>query len=164
MMQPFDTAEIYRLYCKDLYRYLLYMGVPTADVEDVAQNSFLKAFQARSRFRGASSVKTWLFSIARNEAVDHLKKAARTATCEELEEGAEQVYVEDVVCSQETRNQIWAFISGCEEPKRSLLVLRLFDELSFPEIAALLERSEVWCRVTYMRLKNTLIGQLEEKP
>ena len=162
MKHAYNLSEMYRTHYQDVYHYLQYMGVSSCDVEDVVQNSFLKAFRAIGRFRGDSNLKTWLLSIARNEAINYFQKDVRTASYEEMEQQADTVYLEDLVCDRESRAAILAFVAAREEPKRSLLVLRLLDELSFPEIAVLLGKSEVWCRVTYMRLKNSLLERLED--
>ncbi|MEU4421042.1 sigma-70 family RNA polymerase sigma factor [Actinoplanes sp. NPDC024001] len=48
-----------------------------ADVEDLAQETFLRAFRALPEFAGRSSVRTWLFAIARRTAADHVRRVTR---------------------------------------------------------------------------------------
>lgn len=157
-----NVSEIYQTYYNDIYRYLLYIGIPPDQAEDLVQNCFVKALKSIGGFRGDSSIKTWLFSIARHEAADYFKSTAHRVTVDALEEGTDRACIENIICDRESRDIIWNFIANCKEPKRSLLVLRLLDEMTFPEIAALLGKSETWCRVTYMRLKNALLEELED--
>lgn len=58
--------------------------------------------------------------------------------------------------------EIVAYINHQEEPHRSLLSLRLIGDFSFREIGVMLDRTENWCRVTFMRDKRRLIEALKE--
>ncbi|CAH2717571.1 hypothetical protein BACCIP111895_04785 [Neobacillus rhizosphaerae] len=60
-------------YEKDVTNYLVYY-TGSSDVEDLVQETFLRAFRAFSRFKNDSSPKTWLISIARNTAIDYYRK------------------------------------------------------------------------------------------
>ena len=51
----------------------------TASVEDVLQNTYMKAWKNRDKFKGGSSLKTWVYAIAKNEALAYLKKKRRYA-------------------------------------------------------------------------------------
>ncbi len=72
-----DREEFSRLvdaYSGPIYRLALKMlGIPS-DAEDVLQNTFLKAFQHLKDFEGRSSVSTWLYRIAANEALMMLQE------------------------------------------------------------------------------------------
>jgi RNA polymerase sigma-70 factor (ECF subfamily) len=72
-----DRQEFSRLvdaYCGPVYRLALKMLGMSADAEDVLQNTFLKAFQHLKEFEGRSSLSTWLYRIASNEALMLLRK------------------------------------------------------------------------------------------
>ena len=71
----------------------------------------------------------------------------------------------DVAEQYEKREQaarVFSYINALEEPHRSLMTLRLVNELSFREIGTVLQRTENWARVTFMRDKCRLIRYLEE--
>jgi RNA polymerase sigma factor (sigma-70 family) len=71
---PEEFSKLVDLYSVPIYRLALKMtGIPT-DAEDVLQNTFLKAFQHLKDFEGRSSLSTWLYRIASNEALMMLRK------------------------------------------------------------------------------------------
>lgn len=57
-----------------VYRFALRLVGKQEDAEDIAQETFLKAWRSLERFRKGANFKTWLFSIARNASIDHLRK------------------------------------------------------------------------------------------
>jgi RNA polymerase sigma-70 factor (ECF subfamily) len=119
---------------------------------DVAQDAFLKAFKALEKFRGDSSFKTWLLTIAANEARGVLRKRGRRKETglEEVgplasrEEGPE----EDLQKSQEAE-RIKAYLGELPEKQRQAVTLRIFEGLSFREVGALIGSSEGAARVNY---------------
>ena len=76
-LRPGDRREFARLvdaYSGPLYRLALKMLGNPPDAEDALQNTFLKAFQHLDEFEGRSSLSTWLYRIASNEALMLLRK------------------------------------------------------------------------------------------
>jgi RNA polymerase sigma-70 factor (ECF subfamily) len=61
---------------RDVMRFLAPLAAP-GDVEDLTQETYLRALRGLSEFAGRSSVRTWLFAIARRVAADHVRLAAR---------------------------------------------------------------------------------------
>lgn len=159
MRGSLDFEALYRLYYQPLYRYALLLCGSSAEAEDGVQNAFVRALRAEDGFRGDSSVKTWLYTITRNECLRLIGK--RQYTAEQTEDPACTVYIEQTVCDREAAREVMRFIEALEEPKRSLLALRLVGEKSFAEIGEVLGKSETWCRVTFMRQKNELLKRLE---
>ena len=119
---------------------------------DAAQNAFLKAFRGLGGFRGDASFKTWLLTITANEARGMLRKAARRkelslhevapASSEEMPADAGLEQAEDV-------RRIRELLSGLPEKQRQAVRLRIFEDLSFREIGAIIGSSEGAARVNY---------------
>jgi RNA polymerase sigma-70 factor, ECF subfamily len=69
-----DWNSVYRDQLPRLYNYFRFRTGRDADVEDLTARTFEKAWKARDRYRrDLSGFSTWLFSIARNVAIDHLR-------------------------------------------------------------------------------------------
>ena len=66
--------ELFRTYHNDVYRYLYSLSHDASLSEDLASEVFLKVVKSIGTFRGESDIKTWLFSIARHEWYDYLRK------------------------------------------------------------------------------------------
>lgn len=156
-----DIETLYRLYYQPLCRYALVLCGSAAEAEDAVQNAFVRAMRGRNAFRGDSAPKTWLYTIVRRECLRLLEKRPKqAAAAPDASDSA--VYIENTVCDREAAREAMRFIASCEEPKRSLLALRLVGEKSFVEIGEILGKSDTWCRVTFLRLKNELLKRLEE--
>src|SRR5699024_4857927 len=69
-------SDWFDAYADDIYRFLVYY-MSTPDVEDLVQEVFIKAIDRFDSFKGDSSPKTWLISIARNLAIDEARRRKR---------------------------------------------------------------------------------------
>ncbi len=116
-----------------------------AEVEDVTQEAFIKAFRALPKFRGESAFYTWLYRIASNAAKNYLvargRRPATTADvqdAEQYEEGdalREIETPENAYGGNELAKTVQLALEGLPEELRAALSLREFDGLSYEEIA-----------------------------
>ena len=161
MQEQNEIEGLYRKYYADVYRYLLSMCRNTHTAEDLSQNTFLKVISGIRGFRGSCPIKTWMFAIARHEYYHWLRANPPT---EELKEVvSHEAGISEQWENREQAAEIFNYINVQEEPHRSLLILRLVNEFSFREIGLILQKTENWARVTFMRDKCRLIRYLEEK-
>lgn len=120
------------------------------DVEDIAQETFIKAYRALPRFRGESAFYTWLYRIAVNTAKNHLAARPQRVQTVELDaedaDGGELAAAlrqedgpEDAAQSDELKEAIDAAIAALPEDLRSALTLREFNGLSYAQIAEVLD-------------------------
>lgn len=118
-----------------------------AEVEDVTQEAFIKAYRALPAFRGDSAFYTWLYRIAINTAKNYLASQGRRAPtsteydAEEAEgfEAAEQLRdvetPEAVMLTKEIGETVTAAMDALPEELRTAITLREIDGLSYEEIA-----------------------------
>ena len=122
----------------------------TEEVQDVAQEAFIKAYRALPRFRGDSAFYTWLYRIAINTAKNHLVARSRRPPSMDVDvEDADYRDDADMLRESEDpesalkRDQLKAVIDAAigelPEDLRSALTLREFDGLSYEQIAQILE-------------------------
>ena len=62
-----DINKLYDIYAKDIYKFIMSIALNHEIAEDIMQSTFLSAIKSIHTFKGHSSVKTWLFGIAKNE-------------------------------------------------------------------------------------------------
>lgn len=120
-----------------------------AEVEDVTQEAFIKAYRALPSFRGDSAFYTWLYRIAANAAKNHLVAMGRRPSSDVALDGAETFEVPDrltdaespdeVIMAQELKDVIAKAIDALPAELRSALTLREFEGLSYEEIAEVIE-------------------------
>jgi len=120
------------------------------DAEDVAQEAFVRAYRALPRFRGDSKFSSWLYRIATNRALTHLKKRRRRADTVDVESGShvEAAVVDDGrsevvspelrVRNEEFRRAVRAAVRELPEQYRVVVTLFYLEERSYKEVAATL--------------------------
>ena len=120
------------------------------EVEDVAQEAFIKAFRALPRFRGDSAFYTWLYRIAINTAKNHLVARSRRPPGQDVDvddaqfmDGADQLRQGENPEASLARDELSAVIddaiSMLPEDLRSAVTLREFDGLSYEQIAEIMD-------------------------
>lgn len=127
-----------------VYRFARTVVTRPADAEDVLQQSFLAAWRGASRFRGESSVRTWLFTIARNAALTLRAHDARWTPSEVpvedlgLAAGWGSDDPESAAVEAERQAAFTAAFEALAPAEREVLTLRDLEGLSGDETAALL--------------------------
>lgn len=131
-----------------IYGYVKRMLRNSEDADDVAQEVFIKAFQAFDRFDGRSSLRTWLFRIAHNLCIDRLRKGDRSLNETSLdcdpEEGTWDIgddrwQPEQMVLNSELMTQVEAALECMSEKLRTVLLLHDREDFAYDEIAQTLD-------------------------
>lgn len=161
MDRAFD--EIYKAYAKDVYRFLLRLCENETLAEDLLQDTMLKAITSIDSFKENCSMKTWLCAIARNEFLNHCKRAEnRNLPLDTAREvSAEDDPFSDLE-SSELSVQIHRVLHRLDEPFREVFSLRVFAELKFDDIGSIFGKSANWASVTFFRAKKKLIDMLRK--
>ncbi len=161
-----DIEDLYSEYYQELYKYIYLMTLNKYDTEDILHNTFIKVMKGIKSFKGQSTIKTWLFSIAHNECINYFLQNKRNKA-ESADYACITIVVQDsmdkTMLKKEEVEIILRFIRAQKEPIRSLLILRLIDEEAFGTIANILNKTDVWCRVTFYRMKRKIIDLLAQE-
>lgn len=135
-------------YQRKLFRLLSRLIRDPAEIEDVAQEAFIKAYRALPNFRGDSAFYTWLYRIAINTAKNYLVAQGRrapTQTETEIEDAenfddGDSLRTEDtpdrMLLSKQVAEAVNRAIERLPEELRTAIVLRELEGLSYEEIAA----------------------------
>lgn len=125
-------------YQRDVYR-LCYRYVNNhEDANDLAQEVFLKAWRAISRFRGDSSFSTWLYRIAVNACLNF--RALRRPPVQDLPEGLPdpQPGAAALAESEAEARRVRAAVARLPERQRATLILKVYHDLTHEEVAGIL--------------------------
>lgn len=155
MAQNEQIESWFLKYGDDVYRFLVYFTGST-DVEDMLQDTFLRALRSFETFRGESTPKTWLLKIARNLVVDQSRQHRFiNADWHAMEEWpSHDKPVEDLVVEHDSVSRLMDTLQSLDEKYRSVLMLRCLHELSFKEISQMLGCNEITARSRFMRAKR----------
>ena len=157
-MEDFD--KIYTEYFSEVYKFVLSLCQNPELAEEITQESFFKALKNIDRFKGNSSLNTWLCKIAKNTFYSYAKKHGRYINCPlDLIKADENI--EEQFADKETAYAIHKVLHKLNEPYKEVFWLRIFGELSFAQIGALFEKTESWARVTYYRAKIMIKEELQ---
>jgi RNA polymerase sigma-70 factor (ECF subfamily) len=84
-----DLTDVFRKHQREIYTYFLRLTGDAVDAEELSQETFVRACSAALRFRGTSSVRTWLFAIARRVWLERLRKGSPTQSLTAMEHPVE---------------------------------------------------------------------------
>jgi RNA polymerase sigma-70 factor, ECF subfamily len=149
-----------------------------ADAADTTQEVFLKVFRGMKRFNGGSSLKTWVYRIAVHEASNRkrwwFRHKSREMSIEPDEpvEGKPGLALKNVlvdrgdsplenVAQRELKARVEKELRNLEEPFRTTIVLREIEELSYEEIAEVMETSLGTVKSRLTRGREALRKRLE---
>lgn len=177
-----DRAEFARLveaYSGVIYRLALKMLNNPQDAEDILQETFIKAYQHLGNFDGRSSISTWLYRIATNEALMFLRRNKQFIVSidepdETAEEEQEPLQIVDWCClpeeelmSTESRKYMDKAVQALPHNLRVAFLLRDIEGLSTQEAAEALNLSETALKTRLsrarLRLRELLSGYYGER-
>ena len=144
-----------------LYRYVGDLHA----AEDLAEDVFVEVLLHPKRFRFQCALKTWLFTIGHNKAVDFLRKTSRlqVVPLDEAERAAEVSDLEDVLLDSEEKRMLNRALEEISEEYRMALHLVYFEELSHEEAAQVMKKNRKQVENLVYRGKQSLRKILERE-
>jgi RNA polymerase sigma-70 factor (ECF subfamily) len=156
-------AELVNRHQKPLLRLVLRLLREPSIAEDVVQEAFLKSYQKLSTFEGRSSFKSWLYQIAINTAKNRFRdKSNLNSDIEQTHLGVDPGAETDLI-KGDVREMIRRQIERLPERQRIALTLRIFDDLSFKEIADIMECPYDTAKANYRHALLKLKEKLESE-
>lgn len=152
-----SLEEIYVLYSKKIFLFLLSKTNNELLAEELTQETFFQAIQCIDRFKGDSSVLTWLCGIAKNVWLKYLRKHQELLTAEDE---VSEIEDKNEINVQWEQKEILQLIHSMNEPMREVMYLRLISNLSFSEIGEIIGKTENWTRVTFFRGKQKIVKEI----
>lgn len=168
-----DTAfrELMMRYMGPIFNFSKQYSKTDEDAEDITQDTFYKAWRHIKRFDANKSFKPWLYAIARNTALDHIKRK-RASSFSELDSGDTEIQFADTLEDnelapdeiferQELALEISESMKDLHPDHRAVLVMHYREELTFNEIADVMKKPmntvKSWHRRALSKLRTTLM-------
>jgi RNA polymerase sigma-70 factor, ECF subfamily len=142
-----------------------------SDVEDIAQQVFIRVWKSARRYVPRAKFTTWLLKITRNLVFNELRRAKRRAQVSlQPEPGAEEIPLKDEtnpapdasLLEDELQRAIEEAIMQLPESQRMALVLRRYEQLSYEEIAEVLDLSVPAVKSVLFRARTELRARLSK--
>lgn len=137
-------TQIYDLHFDKIYRYIYVKVRSQAEAEDLTQDVFIKAYESIKNYKWRDlPITAWLFRIAHNRVIDHVRKTAKEKKASLDEAGA--ISSGDPVYMTELNFEIYQLKDALQhlpDAQREVATMRFISELSISEVALSLGKSE----------------------
>lgn len=161
--------ELYNEYFSRIYSFIYKLCRDTHLTEELTQETFYQAFTSFHRFRGQSEIFTWLAAIAKHTYYRYLRKNKLGYDAISLD------VITDVFCvntlgnpEEEVQKKIVSetiqkMVSKIPEKYRDVVMLRIYAEMPFSQVALVLNISESSAKVIFFRAKKMLMEELKNE-
>ncbi len=138
-----------------------WLGDPS-EASDITHETMLEVWRSANRFQGRSSVKTWIFTIARNKAIDRNRKSARTVLKDADPEIEDQSPDPQAVTEAfQNAKQVRICVEKLSPAHKSAIHLAFYQDLSYVEIAEIEKRPVGTVKTRIMHAKKLLMHCLK---
>lgn len=155
-------SELVRRHQKSMMRLALRLTRDLNMAEDIVQDSFIKAFQKIDLFEGRASFKSWLYQITLNTARNKLRTVHRESASIDTLTLSESSVAETRLVDIDIKSVVRGEIAKLPSKQRRALSLRIFDDLSFKEIAQIMDCPYDTAKANYrhalLKLKKRMEG------
>lgn len=169
--EPAAFEEFVRRYERHVYRVAFRVLQNRPEAQEMVQEVFVRAYRALPRFRSGAGLGTWLYRITMNACLDSKRRVRSrrevplTAASGEAAEGADP---SARAASREFAARVSAALEELPPRQRATLILRIYEELSLPEIAEVLESPLGTVKANYhhalLKVRRALHGLIEHWP
>lgn len=161
-------VALYNRFKKPIFLYLLSLLRSEAQAEEITHDTFLKIFLKKDQYNAEYAFSTWAWAIARNAAMDKLRKKdplALTAQSQsdELEHQYDQQEdIEIILTDKSNREALHKAIEALPTMQREIISLRLFSDLELKEIAQVTKKKLSSIKSSLYRAQQSLEIKLKE--
>lgn len=159
--------ELVTKYQLNIFRTAIGLLHNKEDAEEITQDVFLKAFLSIDSFKGESKLSTWLYRIAINTSLNHLRQKKRKQFWQSLSAAFDlssgDKNAEAHLTDNSNRELIRSAIDKIPEKQRIAFILHKYEDLSQREVAEIMKLSEGAIEQLVIRAKNNLQKILEKK-
>jgi RNA polymerase sigma-70 factor (ECF subfamily) len=128
------------------------------DVADIVHDTFLSVWRGASGFQRQAKVRSWIFSIARNKAVDHIRRRSRVTLVEQDDTlPLDEPDVETVIAASQDARRVRACVDKLSERQRAVVHLAFYEDLTYAQIAEIEDTPEGTIKTRIFHAKKLLM-------
>jgi len=143
---------LYDTYIDEVYRFVYYKVHHQQQAEDITADVFTKAYEKISSFDpNKASFRTWIYMIARTTIIDHYRTSKSASSIEDAWDVASDTDLGKEVGDKLDVSYLQPYLSQLSAGQREILMLRLWQDMSYKEIAEILGKSEASCKMAFSR-------------
>lgn len=150
--------KLYDRYLKKIYNFIYFKTSHKETAEDLTSKTFIKALKQLHNFKEVekTSFAAWLYTIARNTVCDHYRGSK---TCQDIDDVWDLTSNEDIIENVECKEKaefLTNYLKKLNTKQREIIILRIFQDLSYKEIAEINKKSEAACKMEFSRALKAL--------
>ncbi len=143
---------IVRKYQERVYWHIRKIVLSHEDADDITQDTFIKAYKGLEKFREDAQLFTWLYRIATNESLNHLKKVKRKKTLSIDDQ--DNIIEQNLVASNDPRTEevqkaLQKALIQLPDKQRVVFNMKYFDDMKYEEMSKVLETSVGALKASY---------------
>ncbi len=147
-----DFGLLYEKYIKKIYDFIYYKTTHKETAEDLTSQTFFKALEKINTFNaGQGAFAAWLYQIARHNIIDYYRAKKNDANIEDVWDLAGDEDLDRDLDNKEKLKQIKKYIVKLNAGQREIIIMRVWQEMSYREISEITGKSEDVCRMSFSR-------------
>ena len=158
-------AKLLTDYKERLYWHIRKIVIEHDDADDVLQNTFVKVFQNINGFKGNSTIYTWMYKIATNEALNLIKKKSKhygVSNEEWIETKVSRLESDSYFDGDELSIRLQNAVAKLPEKQRLVFNMKYFDEMKYDNISEILGTSVGGLKASYHHAVKKIKKQINE--
>lgn len=160
-----NIGEIYQKYAQMVYKYIFCLTGNKDTAEEIVQETFVIAIKNISRYRGECKISTWLCQISKYLWYAKLRKekGKKEIPLQDIENQIMAEEIEEQIENKQRKIKLYQKIQKLDEVTRNVIYLRILGNLTYKEIAEIMNKSENWARVVFFRGKQKMEEESHEE-
>ena len=148
-----DFGRLYDAYAKKIYQFIYFKTQHKETAEDLTSQTFIKALENINNYREQEGARfsSWLYRIARNKVIDHYRTKKENLRLEDIWEVSDEADLEFDIDVRERLSEIKKYLLQLTKEQREIVIMRVWDELSYQEIAEIIGKNEAACKMAFSR-------------
>ncbi len=149
-------SVLYDKYVDKIFKFIYFKTSHRETAEDLCSQTFIKALEKLNDFgfNNNTYFSAWLYTIARNNVIDHYRKSNKSKNNLNIDDVWDVSDDTDILSDVEFKlktESIAKYIKKLNSEQREIIMLKIFEELSYKEISEILDKNEGACKMSFCR-------------
>ncbi len=142
---------LYDRHIRTIYNFIYYKTRHKETAEDLTSQTFMKALTHIGSVDTSRPFQSWLYKIAHNSVLDHYRTKRQSEDIDDFYNLAEEGDIVGMLDGIEEAKKVKGYLASLSPIERDIVIMRIWQELSYKEIAEIVGKTEASCKMIYSR-------------